>query len=690
MTTPTRRLIPRSLLSLSAAAPLLTLGLLGCSTTASFVRSDTTTLGRVVVYRNGVAYFERSARVPDDTLRLTVPADKVDDFLKSLTVIDTATGKAAPIAYPTSVPGTGLGTTEMTIQLLGRKPHDVKLSYVTESPSWKPSYRIVLGKAGHVNLQGWAIVDNTSGEDWKQVTLGVGSSSALSFRFDLRSVHSVARETLHSNDLFAQAPPLGGASYGQQGPAAARVLGEIPDDAEPAEVARTDTAAAAPSRRVAPAIARLAAAVQSSKRGVVIEGFADEKDKDKPTASLDRANRVRDELVQRGVDPKQIIVVGGGHGAGRSGGVRILEAPGPSPSGSEVPPGADAPVAAAAEASSEPIGASHFESTIPMNVPRATSAMVSILDAPTDGEVVYVYDPESPRGSREFPFKAVRIKNPTDSVLESGPVTVFGDDRFVGEGLSEPVPARSVAFIPFALDRQIVVEDTEADHDEIARIIKVQRGVFSSEMRHIRRHTFKLHSRMSERATVYVRHTVPAGYELTKGPKDPARIGNARLFRVEVEPNSATEVVVEETTPVYRTTDVRSAEGLEMVRAYLSSAAEGSLKKEVEALLAVQREIGNTEQRILTTREQMEEYRARMDELHGQIVTLRLVRAGGPMMRSLEKKLVAVSDRLSESTLRVANLQEQLMIARIHFEDGVADLSLDKAPSEGEKKTASS
>ncbi len=37
-----------------------------------------------------------------------------------------------------------------------------------------------------------------------------------------------------------------------------------------------------------------------------------------------------------------------------------------------------------------------------------------------------------------------------------------------------------------------------------------------------------------------------------------------------------------------------------------------------------------------------------------------------------------VSDRLSKSTIDVVTLQEQLMVARIHFQDGVADLSLEK------------
>src|SRR5262249_110147 len=158
-------------------------------------------LGRVVVYRNGIAYFERTAHVESDSLRLAVPADKVDDFLKSLTVVDAKTNEPAPIAYPTSAPSSETGLIAMKITLTGPPSHALRLTYVTEAPSWKPSYRIVLGKDGKVSVQASAIVDNTSGEDWQDVQLGVGSSSALSFRFDLRSVRLVQRETLHQDDL---------------------------------------------------------------------------------------------------------------------------------------------------------------------------------------------------------------------------------------------------------------------------------------------------------------------------------------------------------------------------------------------------------------------------------------------------------------------------------------------------------
>src|SRR5262249_27377899 len=174
------------------------------------------------------------------------------------------------------------------------------------------------------------------------------------------------------------------------------------------------------------------------------------------------------------------------------------------------------------------------------------SAMVRILSTEPDGEVVYLYDAESARGNATFPFRAVRVKNPTDSVLESGPVSVFGDGKFIGEGLSEPIPAKSTAFVPFALDRQVLVETAGAERDEIARSGTVQRGVFATEVQHTRVRKFTLHNRTDARATVYVRHTVQPGYTLSKTPgsaclvpldiKSCEKLNGSYLFRVDLEP----------------------------------------------------------------------------------------------------------------------------------------------------------
>src|SRR4051795_6051673 len=67
---------------------------------ASFVKVDEVALGRVVVYRNGVAFYERRATVTGGTLTVSVPRDRVDDFLKSLTVVDAVTGNPLPVSIP--------------------------------------------------------------------------------------------------------------------------------------------------------------------------------------------------------------------------------------------------------------------------------------------------------------------------------------------------------------------------------------------------------------------------------------------------------------------------------------------------------------------------------------------------------------------------------------------------------------
>ena len=728
---------PRSLTALPSLAlvagfgctGLLTVTVTGCAASSSYVHGDETTLGRVVVYRNGVAYFERTAAVTGDHLDLKVPADKVDDFLKSLTVVDAQTGKPAPVSYPTK-PATegGTGLIDMRIGLSTPTTHRLKLSYVTEAPSWKPSYRVMLDKNGKVNLEAWAIVDNTSGEDWNQVRLGVGSSSALSFRFDLQSIRLVERETLQPNSLIAIAPPLGDSTYGVAktlvaeldesqidgavgsgsgvpGDALASAVADPSSAARGGEGKRKPAAPAPPPAHTAPgqpqAVDALAQRIKQSPRPVTIEGFATGRDDDKEAQSLDRANRLRAQLVARGVDPSKIVAVGRGVQSGHDGGVRLVEGPfavngidkdgraATTPAGQAAP----GPRPPADPLDTQPIGTSSFESGNVTSVARGSSAMVSVLHGSTEGEVVYLFDPESTRGNAQFAFKSVRLKNPSDSVLETGPVTVFGEGRFVGEGMSEPIPARAMAFVPFALDRQIVVERKDAAVDQISHLATVQRGIFSAEVQHRSAQHYTLNNRLDEPATVYLRHTVAAGYTLEKNESlTEEKLGAANLYKVIIPAHSKAEVEVAESTPVFKTIDVRAPEGIEEVRVYLSRAVvDPALERKVQVLLALQKQMGDTQEKLVTLHDQEAEYRTRMDELHNQIFTLKAVRTAGPLMQSLQQKLIEVSDRLSKATLDVVAAQETLMVTKVHFEDSVADLTLEQpagAKDAKESKTA--
>lgn len=65
-------------LKVSLLAVCASTWLSGCA--ANLAIQTDAALGRVVVYRNGVAYFERRAIVHGDRFALEVPAERLDDF----------------------------------------------------------------------------------------------------------------------------------------------------------------------------------------------------------------------------------------------------------------------------------------------------------------------------------------------------------------------------------------------------------------------------------------------------------------------------------------------------------------------------------------------------------------------------------------------------------------------------------
>jgi hypothetical protein len=71
----------------------------------------------------------------------------------------------------------------MTIDTTGTGDRQLYVSYISETPVWKTTYRIVLpSKTGESPLlQGWAIVDNTVGEDWNNVELSLIAGAPQSF-----------------------------------------------------------------------------------------------------------------------------------------------------------------------------------------------------------------------------------------------------------------------------------------------------------------------------------------------------------------------------------------------------------------------------------------------------------------------------------------------------------------------------
>jgi hypothetical protein len=81
----------------------------------------------------------------------------------------------------------------LEVRTRGGGPRRLTVGYVVEAPMWKSAYRVVLGDDDMARLQGYAVLENLSGEDWREVELTVVSGRPVTFRQALYESYFVDR-----------------------------------------------------------------------------------------------------------------------------------------------------------------------------------------------------------------------------------------------------------------------------------------------------------------------------------------------------------------------------------------------------------------------------------------------------------------------------------------------------------------
>jgi len=95
----------------------------------------------------------------------------------------------------------------VSLNFTGEGKRDVMVGYVVENPIWKTSYRLVMDKVGKPFLQGWAVVDNPTDDDWNQVGMALISGRPVSFQMDLYQPLYVPRPMVEL-ELFQSLRPV--------------------------------------------------------------------------------------------------------------------------------------------------------------------------------------------------------------------------------------------------------------------------------------------------------------------------------------------------------------------------------------------------------------------------------------------------------------------------------------------------
>lgn len=543
--------------------------------TVTLVRSGTPLrLSRVVLYQNGLAHFERRGRADSGTVDLRVPAAQVDDVLRTLTVVD---GSHAAITGVRMLPADRDEDVLLRVGLANEGARDLRISYVTELPGFRPTYRLVVGDEGRVHLQGLAVVDNPTSEAWDDVALTLSTEVPLSFRFDVREGRQAHRPRFGSD-------------------------GRLVRDEEPAPTP------------VANGASQVNAAYGMAQR-------------DQPEMST-RAGR----LVRAGVDE---------------------EAPAPSPPVTTSV--ASAAALLAFEQRPEESGGV-FGSVEGFDLGRGESGLVPFVDTGAEGEVALVYKP-SPGGalSQSHPYRSVLFRNPTEAPLLTGPVAIYAGERFVGDGVTGTVAPRAHAFVPYALERAVSVQESVERTEDEVRATGLSGGVLSVELRTVHRARFAVSSTrpLSERVFVFAPQL--DGFEPRALPDGSIRTEQGFFLPVRLADGSATvtfDLLRRATTRV----NIASSPSSSYLAALLLLLED---EPNVERLRAIADRLVAISGEVAVLAEDLRVERGALDERRSALEALRTVSSGGATRRRIAQAVSQGVGRVDSLTRRSIELRAE-------------------------------
>ena len=268
---------------------------------------------------------------------------------------------------------------EVAIRLAEASSHDLLVSYVVQAPMWKPTYRVVLPKEGkgEALLQGWAVVDNVSGEDWREVQLALTSGAPIAFRYDLHTPRDVPRADLTETGVRKQARvSVGETTYAEE-----------PEEPEAEAAMEEDMDAPADDRFADKSVSR-----RSGGKG--------KRKANKPAAKA---------------PPAAPPPPPPGYG-GPMGGVAASETP------AQVDMDSLRRSTAAQARATEVSGLTRFDLDTPVTVPDGTSTMVAIINAKVQGEETFLFRPGGAgMGYEQNPYRVVRFRNLHPLRARTGP-----------------------------------------------------------------------------------------------------------------------------------------------------------------------------------------------------------------------------------------------------------------------------
>ena len=442
----------------------------------------------------------------------------------------------------------------VSMHFAGEGKRKVSVGYVIESPIWKTSYRLIMDKKEKPFLQGWAVVENSTDEDWTNVEMALVSGRPISFRMDLYNPLFINRPLVEP-ELFASLRP----------PTYTGALGKQLDAGTPfAGTGGGGFAGGGPAGPGFGAPPRAPAAKKGDARGNLGIGAMTESERqDRARFAGDLANQLQDKM-----------------NVGRA-----------------------APSAATASTLGD-----YFQYVIdqPVNLGRQKSALLPIVNKDVDATRVSIYNPGV---QAKHPLLGLKFKNSTGLNLSQGPITVFEGSTYAGDTRVLDLQPGEERLVSYAID--LGTEISVKNGNNTSRITKVKavKGIVSTETLIREEKVYDISNRSTTDRVVLLEHPNRKGQGFKfVGERKPAEEASD-VFRFEVPVTSKKDTsytVVEERTQGASITLSNNSD--DQIRFFLSlNEASPTLKAKLNDALGlkgkwddVRREINNVNVRIQT------------------------------------------------------------------------------------------
>ena len=411
------------------------------------------------------------------------------DGEKTVRFLDERLNREFRAALGVLASGTDDQRRQVTLHFAGAGRREVRVGYVVEAPIWKMSYRLLIGgvaperQGARPYLQGWAMVENTSDDDWKDIRLSLVSGRPVSFIEDLYQPLYIPRPEVGPDIVASPLPQTHESNLGS-GKDATKRAEEL--RARPGPPARRSDRFAAPGA-LGPKGEAGPAGPAGPGGGAMAGGAVDK------TAE----NR---ELLRQSV---------------------------------------------AAQATGQKAGALfQYNITTPITLPRQQAALIPVVAQDVDAEKLLLFNADS--GSR-FPLNAVRLHNVTALHLKGGPVTLFDDGVYAGDARMEDIPPGDTRLLSYAVDLSVEGERQEPAVTSVDTSMSLRRGVLIVGRRERIETTYSLKSKADKPKTVLIEHPFQAMYKLVAPEKALERTASLYRFSVTVPPaqSQTLKVVVE-------------------------------------------------------------------------------------------------------------------------------------------------